>query len=697
MFRLLFGMEQSLILRSIKILTGVIIILFLGVLLINYQRITPAPHLDDLGSSSLMDSLLAIALAGLVLFLAAGLGSLLIKPFKLNKWTFVERTVIGLPLGLAAIAYCVFFLGLSGLIKPIHLICLLIITAIISIKYSCNYFEEAISETRGFKNTWSEFSIIKKVMFSTGALGLLLALFQAFTPPWDYDGLAYHLQGPRLFLEAGRIIPIPDNWFTYYPSTWEMIYMLGMGLGSDIFARLIHFSTLIVFLLATYAFGRRFLPKSGGWLAAAILLGIPILPLWGNAAYTDIAWALFQFLAIALFLVCIKERNPWLLGLSGIMQGLALGSKYLALSGAGILFVFVLWYSLRDEGKWTGWKKVIRDGMIFGLGASIVALPWYLKNFIWTGNPVFPLYFPQQVIDPTQLMIWMDYVNSFGTGKNWYDYLLLPFNLYLQHDKFGTFMGSMEMPSPLFLFVLVYPWLRKTIDIAIRNILDLLGLILIAQFIFWALGSHQNRFLLPLFPGLSILAAVVLMSLSKRLLKYKLGRSIMIGLSAGMVLVTLIFMYMYVGFLKPYNVLLGNETKSGFLESVLRDYSGITYINNSLPLNTKVMFIWDGRGYYCNNKCLADVDQSRWSALIQNTSTLEEISDWLQERNITHLFFSKEDITFFLLKHDQKGEYLKATKYLLDEFVPKCTNEVFTDEWVQIYEIIPEKNKCENP
>jgi 4-amino-4-deoxy-L-arabinose transferase-like glycosyltransferase len=474
-----------------------------------------------------------------------------------------------------------------------------------------------------------------------------------------------------------------------------MLYMLGMGLGSDIFARLIHFSTLILFLLATYGFGRRFLPKSGGWLAAAMLLGIPILPLWGNAAYTDIAWALFQFLAIALFLVWFKERNPWLLGLSGVMQGLALGSKYLAFSGAGVLLVFVVLCSLIDDGKWTGWIKAIRNGMIFGLGALVVALPWYLKNYIWTGNPVFPLYLPQHVIDPTQLKIWMDYVNSFGTGKNWYDYLLLPINIYLQHDKFGTFMGSMEMPSPLFLFGLAYPLFRKSIDSATRKILDILGLILIIQFILWTLGSQQNRFLLPLFPGLSILASMVLVLLTDRFTQNRLGNAIKVGSVSGMVFVTLIFMGIYVGLIRPDRVLLGIESKQDFLTRVLRDYPGISYVNDILPNSAVPFFLWDGRGYYCKNECLADVDQSRWSALIQNTSSLEEISSRLHERNITHVFFSKEDITFFLLKHDQKGEYLEATKYLLDEFVPKCTSEIYTDEWVQIFEINYDNEGCQ--
>jgi len=670
------------------------VILFLGGLLINIQKIKPAPHLDDLGSSSMMDSLLAIALASFVLFLAAGLGSLLIKPFKLDKWTFVERTIIGLPLGLAAVSYGIFFMGLAGWIKPIHLICWLVIITFISFKKSCTYMEEAFQNVWEFKNTWSDFSVIKKAIFSIGLLALLLALFQAFTPPWDYDGLAYHLQGPRLFLEAGRIIPIPENWFTYYPSTWEMLYMFGMGLGSDIFARLIHFSTLILFLLATYAFGRRFLPKSGGWLAAAILLGIPILPLWSNAAYTDIAWALFQFLAIALFLVWFKERNPWLLGLSGVMQGLALGSKYLALSGAGVLLVFVLWYSLRDEGKWTGWKKAIKNGMIFGLNALIVALPWYLKNSIWTGNPVFPLYFPQHVIDPTQLKIWMDYVNSFGAGKTWYDYLLLPINIYLQHDKFGTFMGSMEMPSPLFLFVLTYPWLRKSIDPTIRKTLDVLGFILIVLFIFWAFGSQQIRFLLPLFPGLCILTSAIFQSLSGKLNKYQLGNAIKVGTVGGMVLATLIFMVIYSILIRPERVLFGFDSKQDFLVRMLRDYPGITYLNDHLKPSDDTLFLWDGRAYYCKANCSADIDQSRWTALIQNTKNLAEVSKWLEERNITHILLSNEDITYFILKHDQQNKHLKAVKFLLDEYIPKCGQIVHEDNWTQIMEIQSDNPDC---
>ena len=234
--------------KNISYIALIVIVLFLGLLLLNSSNIEHAPHLDDLDSGGFRDAMYAIALVALVLFLAAGLGRIIIKPFKLTNWTFIERTVISLPLGLAAIGYAEFFMGLLGWLKPIHHILLLIIITIFSFRNSVCLVKESFLALNQFPMIWRGFSFIKKFFFITGALALFLAFIQTLTPPWDYDGLMYHLQGPRLFLESGRILPIYENWFTFYPSTWEMIYMLGMGLGNDIFSRLIHFSTLITLL-----------------------------------------------------------------------------------------------------------------------------------------------------------------------------------------------------------------------------------------------------------------------------------------------------------------------------------------------------------------------------------------------------------------------------------------------------------------
>lgn len=174
-------------------LSGSGLILFLGSLLANVQRITPAPRFNHLDSSSLLDAIFAIGLACVVLFLSVGLGQLIIKPFKIKDRTFIECTVIYLPLGLAVIGYGEFFLGLVGWIKPIHQIAWLTIVSIVSLKSSVSFLEEGFGNFKKLFNIWKEFSYIKKILLSAGVLAIFLALFQTLSPPWDYDGLMYHL------------------------------------------------------------------------------------------------------------------------------------------------------------------------------------------------------------------------------------------------------------------------------------------------------------------------------------------------------------------------------------------------------------------------------------------------------------------------------------------------------------------------
>lgn len=212
----------------------------------------------------------------------------------------------------------------------------------------------------------------------------LLVLLQTLTPPWDYDGLMYHLEGPRLFLQAGQIVPLPENWLTYYPFLVEMLFGLGLAFGSDVFAKLVHLTFAVLLVLATYSAAARFTGRKHAWLAAAILVGIPIFPIWAGFAYSDMAWALYEFLAVYAALIWIERRQSsdadevesasqprlpeWgLLALAGALMGFALGTKYMALGGAGVLGLVVLWQSRKD-----GWRRVVRNAAVYGLAALLV-------------------------------------------------------------------------------------------------------------------------------------------------------------------------------------------------------------------------------------------------------------------------------------------------------------------------------------
>jgi hypothetical protein len=107
-----------------------------------------------------------------------------------------------------------------------------------------------------------------------------------------------------------------------------------------------------------------------------------------------------------------------------------------------------------------------------------------------------------------------------------------------------------------------------------------------------------------------------------------------------------------------------------------------------------MMLLWDGRGYYCDQVCLPDVDQSRWTALVERSTDIQSIANLLQEEKITHLLLSNEDASFFLLKHDNAGINRKALEFLIIDFTPKCAEMVHEDGWSQLFELKYDNGKC---
>ena len=66
------------------------------------------------------------------------------------------------------------------------------------------------------------------------------ALLVALLPPTDWDGLFYHLTGPKLYLQAGQIVGGIDIPHLNFPSLMEMLFTWAMLLRSDIAAKLLH-------------------------------------------------------------------------------------------------------------------------------------------------------------------------------------------------------------------------------------------------------------------------------------------------------------------------------------------------------------------------------------------------------------------------------------------------------------------------
>jgi hypothetical protein len=340
------------------------------------------------------------------------------------------------------------------------------------------------------------------------------------------------------------------------------------------------------------------------------------------------------------------------------------------------LGLYVLW-----QGRHIGWKRSITAGAVFGAIALCLALPWYVKNWFWSGNPAYPFYFGGTGWDQLRLDQLMGYLGAFSAGRRPIDYLLLPWNLYAQNDKFGTMGAALDLPGLLIPLALPYPLMprHKVMD----GVAGMAGL----YFVIWALGSQQTRFLLPIFPALALMAAYVLVRIAQALKRWPRAAKLLVFLVAIVpLLVTLLLQLITFYVLPPAGVVLGLESKDSFLQQRLNNYRALQYVTDNLSSEERVMMMWDGRGYHCDERCLPDADQSNWTRLIGPTSDPTEVAAELQTKGVTHLLLNREDLKF-LLRHDPSGRTERAAEFFREEFLPACAEEIYNDPYMLLLRI----------
>jgi hypothetical protein len=225
---------------------------------------------------------------------------------------------------------------------------------------------------------------------------LALGLVNALAPETKWDGLVYHLTGPKLYIEAGRIHSDVNNHFLGFPQLIEMLFMWLMswrGVGAAV--SIVHwlFGALTLMLAGGYA-GRLTGRARAGLLAAAFLLTAESFWLEFMWPYVDLlmpAYAAASFILIMRW----RESGSWrLLVVAGLLAGGAPGAKYTAIGVVAGLGALVLWEKLRD-----GVSALVRAGLIFAAAAFLAFMPWMLKNWILYDNPVYPFLFEAKYWD----------------------------------------------------------------------------------------------------------------------------------------------------------------------------------------------------------------------------------------------------------------------------------------------------------
>lgn len=216
--------------------------------------------------------------------------------------------------------------------------------------------------------------------------------------PHGYDVLSYHLQIPREWFEAGRVITLSNNVFSFFPLSMELHALLAMHLRGGPWAGMyvaqyMHAMTIPLTAIAAYGAVRPAFGSTAATIAAVLALATPWMPMVGTVMYNEGLLGLFATLAFAWATRAgdadAPDRNAdarRAILIVGVMAGLAYGAKMTALA---VVFAPVAFMISAGGGRWR--DRAVRAAL-FLVVSLVVACPWMLRAAGASGgNPLFPL------------------------------------------------------------------------------------------------------------------------------------------------------------------------------------------------------------------------------------------------------------------------------------------------------------------
>lgn len=689
-------------------------------LLLSWVGLAPAPTLPELTGVSIPQVVdwsivahLAWSLAGVALlsWVTLALGAHLSRLLRLSVAGDRAEALTAAALGLGAVAYLVFGLAALGWLQPAALVLLGLALIANAAVWTARGPTWAAIRSRA----WPRAGDLRPAGWVVGirrrpiqgAAWLLLGLFlltafiAALAPEVEYDALWYHLFLPRQYLAAGRLIALPTEFVSLYPQTAELLYALGLAWDGPVAAKLIHFVFGLLTVGATYRLARRFLPPTFALVAGLIFLSAPTAHWELGTAHIELATALFATLAVTDLIAWWDDGKDRRIYRAALLLGLALSTKHLALLFLLLSTAIVFGGSLR-HGVLPAWPRRSRAGraaspvaldprrwllpaVAFTALALLIAAPWYVRSWLETRNPVFPLFTsffgapPEwwNEINSQQLHLVADDSSEAGFGA----LLTLPWTT-LDHP--GRYLGS---PGPLFLWAV--PFVALGIGRG-RAAFWLLGAWVAGFFLAFAAADSQFqvRYLVPVFPALAVLAAAGLAALVHRV---EAGRGR--RLAAAILPVALAVMALNLPPFLPWHgrgpisstaheidpaAVLDRGAGEAYIARHAPAYRAIAFANQYLPENTKILTFLGGVQYY-----------SRYPLLMHYTPAAQPAtwnSHLTQDLQVIKAF-KDQGITHVLLPIDLTRLRQEQLTLTSERFMNQYLTPIYHDDLTVIWEV----------
>jgi len=342
----------------------------------------------------------------------------------------------------------------------------------------------------GFSWPWLDVAVIAIVVLVTAIGGLA----QPFGDMND-DAITYHYLGPRVWLRQEVISPVADEVLTFFPVVAETPFAALMAIGGDSAPGLFAIVHLAAALLTAASIAQRLkLDARASLWVAALIAAMPAFYAGTHGGFVDALFAAFVLLSVRF---AFEAKRPRELALGGMLCGFAAGTKFTGLIALALVLLcsalVLLW------GRRLSFGPAARFLGIAGVCALAAASPFYLRNWIAYGSPIYPpppgllhFFIPRGISSEVLREVTKNVVDTgIGMGGDFMHLVLLPFNLTYHTADFSGAGG-----------IGLVPWALGPLGfLACRRDLfaRALALFAYAYLLSWFLTAQVSRYLIPVY------------------------------------------------------------------------------------------------------------------------------------------------------------------------------------------------------
>jgi len=561
------------------------------------------------------------------------------------------------------------------------------------------------------------FSKYFKILLACLLLTLIISIIiLSSVPPVSRDALTHHLAVPELYLKHGGIYEIPALKWSYYPMNLDLLYLILLYFGNDIIPKYIHFSFALLTAWLIFSYLKKRIDTCYALLGVLLFLSLPVIIKLSITVYVDLGLIFFSTASLIYLLKWIeKEFKIKDLVISAIWCGLALGTKYNGLIVLFLLTLFVPFLYLRFiHSRTSSQRNAIGYSAVFMIVSLMVFSPWMIKNYIWTNNPIYPLYdslFNPKKVVPSTIKVpdkdssdntnnasdvvkkfkgrWGHFaVRKIVYGEKWWETALIPVRVFFQgkDDNPKYFDGRLNPILFIFPFFAFINLKKNNQSFRTEKKIFFAFAFLFLLYAF-VQTDMRIRYISPIIAPLIILSVLGIHEIITVIKKKYSGNTR--ALLKGFVFVFVAFLvslnaaYIIKQFniIDPIRYITGRLVRDEYIEKYRPEYAAINYANNNTPDNAKIMCMFLGnRSYYSDREVVFRYDLVPKAALREYSS--EKILIDLKKRKITHLL-----IRYDLFSKWLQDNYSEMEKEVINKFFKKHTSLLFSKNGHGLYQL----------